>query len=85
MVILTATTLACSLLMWGLFVLLDANRQATAERAPLAGRSAEPRIDGDRIVSDEELPQPSMPVSDPPSSMRSGGGKMRSCRLRLVG
>jgi hypothetical protein len=64
-VILTATTVACSLLMWGLFVLLDANRQATVERAPLAGPIGEPRIDGGRIVSDRELPQPSMLVNEP--------------------
>jgi hypothetical protein len=63
--ILTATTVACSLLMWGLFVLLDANRQPAVERAPLAGPIGEPRIDGGRIVSDRELPQPSMLVSEP--------------------
>ena len=51
--------------MWGLFVLLDANRQPTVERAPLAGPIGEPRIDGGRIVSDRELPQPSMLVNEP--------------------
>lgn len=64
-VILSATTIACQLLMWGLFVLLDANRQATVERAPLAAPIGEPRIDGGRIVSDRELPQPSMLVNEP--------------------
>jgi hypothetical protein len=64
-VILTATTVACSLLMWGLFVLLDANRQPAVERAPLAAPIGEPRIDGGRIVSDRELPQPSMLVDEP--------------------
>ena len=64
-VILTATTVACSLLMWGMFVLLDANRQPAVERAPLAGPIGEPRIESGRIVSDRELPQPSMLVHEP--------------------
>src|SRR5688572_18029371 len=64
-VILTATTVACQLLMWGMFVLLDARRQPTVERAPLAAPIGQPRIDGGRIVSDRELPQPSMLVHEP--------------------
>lgn len=64
-VILTATTLVCQLLMWGLFVLLDAKRQPADARAPLAAPVMEPRIEGGRIVSDREMPQPSMLVSEP--------------------
>jgi hypothetical protein len=64
-VILVATTIACQLLIWGLFVLLDAKRQDAAERAPLSAPIVHPRIDGGRIVSDRELPQPSMLVDEP--------------------
>ena len=64
-VILTATTLACQLLMWGLFVLLDATRQPAETRAPLAAPVVHPRIEGGRIVSDRDLPQPSMLVNEP--------------------
>ena len=64
-VILTGTTLLCQLLMWGMFVLLDAHRRPGGDRAPLAAPIAEPRIDGGRIVSDRQLPQPSMLVSEP--------------------
>ena len=65
MVILTATTLVCQLLMWGMFVLLDAKRQPGGDRAPLAAPIVQPRIEGGRIVSDRDLPQPSMLVSEP--------------------
>jgi hypothetical protein len=64
-VILIATTLACQLLMWGLFVLLDRTRQPAETRAPLAAPAVHPRIEGGRIVSDREMPQPSMLVSEP--------------------
>ena len=64
-VILTTTTVVCSLLMWGMFVWLDAKRHPPGDRAPLASPIGEPRIDGGRIVSDRELPQPSMLVNEP--------------------
>ena len=65
MVILIGTTIACQLLIWGLFVLLEANRHPAGERAPLAAPVVHPRIDGGRIVSDREMPQPSMLVDEP--------------------
>ena len=64
-VILAATTLACQLLMWGLFALLDRTRQPAEVRAPLAAPVVHPRIEGGRIVSDREMPQPSMLVGEP--------------------
>jgi hypothetical protein len=64
-VILAATILACQLLMWGLFVLLDANRRPAGDRAPLAAPVIQPLIDGGRIVSERELPQPVMLVDEP--------------------
>jgi hypothetical protein len=64
-VILTATTLVCQILMWGLFVLFDAQRQPAGERATMAAPATEPRIDGGRIVSDRQLPEPAMLVSEP--------------------
>ena len=64
-VILTATTLTCQLLMWGLFALLDATRQPVETRAPLAAPVVHPRIEGGRIVSDRDMPQPSMLVNEP--------------------
>jgi hypothetical protein len=65
MVILIVTTLVCQALMWGMFVLLDAKRQDSAERAPLASPASFPRIEEGRIVADRELPQPSMLVVEP--------------------
>jgi hypothetical protein len=64
-VILVGTTLVCQLLMWGLFALFDARRQAAVERATMAAPAIEPRIDGGRIVSDRQLPEPAMLVSEP--------------------
>lgn len=63
--ILTVTLIGCQLLMWGMFVLLDARRQPAGERAPLAAPLVQPRIEGGRIASDRELPQPSMLVDEP--------------------
>jgi hypothetical protein len=51
--------------MWGLFVLLDRTRQPAETRAPLAAPAVHPRIEGGRIVSDRQMPQPSMLVSEP--------------------
>ena len=65
MVILAATTLVCQVLIWGLFVLFDARRAPTAERSVMAAPVAEPKIDGGRIVSGGELPNPAMLVSEP--------------------
>ena len=48
-----------------MFVLLDARRQPAGERAPLAAPMVQPRIEGGRIASDRELPQPSMLVDEP--------------------
>jgi hypothetical protein len=64
-VILTATTLTCQLLMWGLFVMLDAYRQPAGERAPLAAPVVQPRIDTGRIASEGQVPQPAMLVDEP--------------------
>jgi hypothetical protein len=63
--ILTATMVVCALLMWGMFVLLDANRQPAGERAPLAAPIVQPKIEGGRIVSEGQLPQPAMLVHEP--------------------
>jgi hypothetical protein len=64
-VILTGTTLVCQLLMWGMFVLLDAHRRPGGDRAPLAAPMMQPRIEGGRITADQQLPQPAMLVSEP--------------------
>ena len=64
-VILVATTLVCQMLMWGLFALFDARRQPAGERATMAAPATEPRIDAGRIVSDRQLPEPAMLVSEP--------------------
>lgn len=64
-VILTVTTVVCQVLMWGLFVLFDAKRQDTAERAPLAAPAVDPRIQDGRIVSGSQLPEPAMLTSEP--------------------
>ncbi|HYN10283.1 MAG TPA: hypothetical protein VES67_23050 [Vicinamibacterales bacterium] len=64
-VILTGTTLVCQLLMWGMFVLLDAYRHPAGDRAPLAAPMMHPRIEDGRIASDGQLPQPAMLVDEP--------------------
>jgi hypothetical protein len=63
--ILIATTLTCQLLIWGLFVMLDAYRQPGGERAPLAAPIVQPRIDTGRITADGLVPQPAMLVDEP--------------------
>jgi len=66
-VILTATTVFCQLLVWGGFELM-AWRVSRSEpaRAPLAAERAQPAIDAGRVVTGtEESPRPALLVNEP--------------------
>ena len=66
-VILTATTIACQLIVWGAFEFMEWRvARADAARAPLAAERARPAIDRGRVVtSTPESPQPALLVTEP--------------------
>ena len=67
-VILTATTLFCQLLVWGAFELMEARaRSADSPRAPLAAPPVNPSIQNGRVVSGTgEPPLPAAPLVGEP-------------------
>ena len=66
-VILTLTTFACQLIVWGGFELMEWRvDRADAARAPLAPERARPAIERGRVVtSTPESPQPALLVAEP--------------------
>jgi hypothetical protein len=66
-VILTATTLVCQLIVWGGFELMAWRvARSDPERAPLATERAKPAIEAGRMVtSTTESPQPALLVTEP--------------------
>ena len=66
-VILTLTTFACQLIVWGAFELMEWRvARADAARAPLAAERARPAIERGRVVtSTPESPQPALLVTEP--------------------
>jgi hypothetical protein len=66
-VILTATTLACQLIVWGAFEFMEWRVARTdPARAPLAAERARPAIDRGRMVtSTPESPQPALLITEP--------------------
>ena len=66
-VILTLTTVACQLIVWGGFELMEWRvARADAARAPLAAERARPAIDRGRVVTGTpESPQPALLVTEP--------------------
>jgi hypothetical protein len=66
-VILTLTTFACQLIVWGGFEFMEWRvARADAARSPLAAERARPAIDRGRVVtSTPESPQPALLVTEP--------------------
>ena len=66
-VILTLTTVACQIIVWGGFKLMEWRVASTeAARAPLAAERAHPTIDRGRVVTGtSESPQPALLVTEP--------------------
>ena len=66
-VILTATTVFCQVLVWGAFELMEWRvDRADAPRAPLAADRPQPAIEGGRMITGtSESPRPALLVSEP--------------------
>jgi hypothetical protein len=66
-VILTVTTLACQLIVWGAFEFMEWRvDRSDAARAPLAAERPRPEIkDGRMITNTQESPQPALLVTEP--------------------
>jgi hypothetical protein len=65
-VILTATTIFCQVLVWGLFEWMDARAESRDVRRPaVAGAPVAPGIVGGRLVGDPNRPGPDILVVEP--------------------